>query len=170
MKTPNPFIPGARTDSVWPSRAYDERLKLLRAAIGSEIYVAEVNLSEINLSVTLQSKAYELLDVVDFPRPDPANGLYPHILILDDGRGINLGRIARVSLNRNFQPAAEDILFQDEVLLEEVIFCERRLSQDHVKAVSKAHLGTLLGKGPAPSPETALEPAAKKKMLNDESG
>ena len=30
---------------------------------------------------------------MDFPRPDPVRGLAPHLILLDDGRGVNLGRI-----------------------------------------------------------------------------
>ncbi|MGV6818392.1 MAG: hypothetical protein ACWA44_14125 [Thiotrichales bacterium] len=134
--------------SVWPGPRYEQQIRRLREAVGSEIYLAEVNQSEINLSITLQSKPYDLLAVVDFPRPDPAQGLYPHLLVLGDGRGINLGRIARISLKSSFQPEPQDILFQDEKVLEELLFCERKLSREEVKAISKAQLGALLGKAP----------------------
>lgn len=152
MKT---FLPieesQAGPDTVWPSPAYNKQIRQLKAAVGREIYLAEINLSEVNLSVTIQSKSYELVAVVDFPRPDPANGLCPHMLVLSDGRGVNLGRIARISLNRSFQPASEDILFQEEKILKELVFCERRLSREEIRSISKAHLGAVLGKPPLPS-------------------
>ncbi len=137
-------------ETVWPSPEYLEQIQLLKTAVGQKIYLAEVRQSEINLSVTLDSQPFELLDVIDFPRPDPARNLMPHVLLLDDGRGINLGRVARVSLKRSFQPAATDIVYQDRQLLDDLLYCERRLSQDRVKAISKQHLGALLGR---PEPE-----------------
>ncbi len=129
---------------VWPDAAYWRQIEQLKAALGKEIYLAEVRASEINLSVTIENRAFELLDVIEFPRPDPARGIFPHLLLLDDGRGINMGQIARVSFGRPFQPADEDILYQDENLLETLLYCERSLSRDKVAAISRQSLGAIL--------------------------
>ena len=106
--------------------------------------------SEINLSVTIENRAFELLDVIDFPRPNPARGLFPHLLLLDDGRGINMGQIARVSFGRPFQPEQADILYQDANLLQTLLYCERSLSREKVEAVSRQALGEMLARTPGP--------------------
>ncbi|MGD8407532.1 MAG: hypothetical protein PVF21_02840, partial [Thiohalophilus sp.] len=47
---------------LWPSADYDRQLEGLRRVIGSTIYLARLNLSEISLSVTVESKPVTLLD------------------------------------------------------------------------------------------------------------
>lgn len=133
-----------KAGSVWPDASYWQQIEQLKSALGNEIYLAEVRSSEINLSVTIENRAFELLGVIEFPRPDPARGIFPHLLLLDDGRGINMGQIARVSLGRPFQPRDQDILYQDENLLETLLYCERSLSRDKVAAISRQSLGTML--------------------------
>ncbi len=139
---------GGSSGEVWPGGDYWRQIERLRAAVGRPVYLAEVRSSEINLSVTMENRAFELLAVIDFPRPDPARGLYPHLLLLDDGRGINMGQIARVSVDRPFQPRDEDVLYQDGRLLETLLYCERRLSRERVEAVSQQALGALLAGQP----------------------
>lgn len=142
---------GAEGD-VWPGPDYWQRIERLKQAVGQTIYLAEVKSSEINLSVTMENRGFELLAVLDFPKPDPSRNLYPHLLLLDDGRGVNMGQIARVSLERPFQPAAEDILYSDAELLEALMYCERSLGHEKVQAISKQALGDILGAaGSAPS-------------------
>jgi len=84
--------------------------------------------------------------VIAFPAPDPEKRLYPHMLLLNDGRGLNLGRVARITMGRPFDPSPEDILFQEQQLLKGLLFQERRLSDDTVSQVSKLNLARLLGR------------------------
>ena len=94
---------------------------------------------------------FELLGVIDFPRPDPTRGLAPHLLLLDDGRGLNLGRIARVS-RRPFAPAPADLLYLDHAAAQNLLFAERRLSREFLTQRARVALGECLGYS---SPELA---------------
>ena len=135
-----------REGSLWPSDEYDEQVQQLRQNIGEAIYIVEIKVSDINLAVTMQGKPMVLLDVLSFPAPDPAKRLYPHMLLLDDGRGLNLGRVARITMGRPFDPSPEEILFQEHQLLKSLLFHERRLSDETVSQVSKNNLIRLLGR------------------------
>ncbi|MCF7980188.1 MAG: hypothetical protein K9L82_19690, partial [Chromatiaceae bacterium] len=97
---------------LWPSADYQAQVERLRAAVGEQIYLAELRDTEVQLSVQLTDRAYELLGVIDFPRPDPARGLAPHLILLDDGRGVNWGRSARTS-RHPFQPDDDQLLYHD---------------------------------------------------------
>jgi len=132
----------------WPSLAYSKQLEALKSAIGKKIYFVELKQSEINLGIRITDTAYELLDVIDFLQPDPIKGLAPHMIILDDGQGINLGRIARISLNTAFSPLASDILYQDTFLVDNLLYQERQLSNDFITARSKAVLEMILEQPP----------------------
>jgi hypothetical protein len=123
----------------------------LRAAVGATVYLAELDGSDVQLGVRITDKPYVLLGVVDFPRPDPERGLAPHLVVLDDGRGVNLGRIARLSVGRAFAPAPGEILFQDRATLDTLLFQGQRLSPELIAQRSKALLGRILGHGAAPS-------------------
>ena len=137
----------ARADGdVWPGAAYQKQIKRLKQVVGETVFLAEIRSSEVNLSVTMENRGFELLGVIDFPRPDPEKNLYPHLIVLDDGRGINMGQIARISFNRPFQPAADDILYQDGQLLETLMYCERSLTRGKVEAISRQELGAILGR------------------------
>jgi hypothetical protein len=68
------------------------------------------------------------------------------MLLLSDGRGLNLGRVARITTGRPFDPAPEHILFQEHQLLKSLLFHERRLSDESVSRVSKLNLARLLGR------------------------
>jgi hypothetical protein len=98
------------------------------------------------MGIRLSDTAYELLDVISFPRPDPTKGIAPHLILLDDGRGINLGKIARITVNTPFNPPASDILYQDGHLMQNLLFRESRLSKASIAAKSKMLLGKILGK------------------------
>ena len=135
-----------REGSLWPSDEYDEQVQQLRQNIGEAIYIVEIKVSDINLAVTMQGKPVVLLDILSFPAPDPAKRLYPHMLLLDDGRGLNLGRVARITMGRPFDPSPEEILFQEHQLLKSLLFHERRLSDETVSQVSKNNLIRLLGR------------------------
>jgi hypothetical protein len=130
---------------LWPSPDYARQVDGLLRAVGETVYIAELELTDVQLGARLTDKPYVLLGVVDFPRPDPARGLAPHLVLLDDGRGVNLGRIARITRSRPFSPAPSDVLYRDEPMLQGLLFNERRLSPAFIAAQSKRLLGELLG-------------------------
>ena len=135
-----------REGSLWPSDEYDEQVQHLRRNTGKSIYIVEIKITDINLAVTMQGRAVVLLDVIAFPAPDPELRLYPHMLLLNDGRGLNLGRVARITTGHAFDPEPEDILFQEQHLLKTLLFHERRLSDESVARVSKSQLARILGR------------------------
>ena len=139
------------SQSLWPSPDYNRQIEQLRAAIGETIFLAELSDSPVQLGVRLTATPYVLLGLIDFPRPDPTRGLAPHLLLLDDGRGVNLGRIARVS-RRPFVPKPVDLLYQDRAAEQHLLFAERRLSQEFLGVRSRVALGECLGYSP---PEVA---------------
>jgi len=147
--------PDGAVEGLWPSPDYARQVEQLRNAVGETIFIAELVDTEVQLGVRLTDRAYVLLGVVDFPRPDPSKGLAPHVVLLDDGRGVNLGRIARISTGRAFGPAAAEILFQDRTASQTLLFQERQLSKPFIAARSKQVLGQLIG-GTASSPEALL--------------
>ena len=132
--------------SLWPSDEYDEQVRHLRRNTGKPIYIVEIKITDINLAVTMQGRAVILLDVISFPAPDPEKRLYPHMLLLNDGRGLNLGRVARITTGRAFDPDPEDIIFQEQQLLKNLLFHERQLSDESVSQVSKLQLARILGR------------------------
>lgn len=131
---------------LWPSPAYTRQVEALKNAIGKKVYLTELNPGDINMGIRLSDTAFELLGIVDFPQPDPTKGIAPHLILLDDGRGINLGHIARISLNTPFSPSAANTLYQDRFLMQHLLLRERRLSKTSIATKSKALLGRLLGK------------------------
>ncbi|WP_234422173.1 hypothetical protein [Sedimenticola thiotaurini] len=135
-------------ERLWPSADYSQQVERLRRSIGSMIYLVELKPEAINLGVRYSDTPFELIDVLDFPRPDPARGLAPHLILLDDGRGINLGRIARITINTPYSPPAEHILYQESFVMERLLLRERQLSEASIAARSKQLLGQLLGKRP----------------------
>lgn len=139
-----------RTDKddggLWPPAGYSSQIEALKAAVGKKIYLVELKPGPTNLGIRLADTAYELLEVISFPRPDPSKGIAPHLILLDDGRGINLGRIARITLNTPFSPQASDILYQDAFLMQNLLLRERTLSKASIANKSKILLGRILGK------------------------
>lgn len=131
---------------LWPSADYERQLRALGDAVGEQVYIVEIKPTRINMGVRLSGEAHELVGVIDFPRPDPARGIAPHLVLLDDGRGVNLGRIARISVNTPFDPAPADILYQDGDLMQRLVLGERRLSAASIAATSRALLAMLLGR------------------------
>ena len=140
---------------LWPSPAYSRQIERLRAAIGETIFLAELNDSAVQLGVRLTDTPFVLLALIDFPRPDPSRGLAPHLVLLDDGRGVNLGRIARITHHRAFSPQPADILYQDIAAHRHLLFGERRLSRDFIAHRSRAVLSQVLGR-PGDSPRNRL--------------
>ena len=139
---------GSERERLWPSLVYSRQVESLKGAVGKKIYLVELRPDDINLGIHLSDTAYELLAVLDFPRPDPASGLAPHLLLLDDGRGINLGRIARVSVNTPFNPPREQVLYEDRFLMDRLLRRERQLSHEFTTERSKLLLARVLGKKP----------------------
>jgi hypothetical protein len=135
----------AHEDSgLWPSHTYRVQIEQLRGAVGERIFIAELHDTETQLGVRITDHAYELLAIAEFPQPNPERGLAPHMVILDDGRGLNLGRIARIS-RRAFDPAPADILYLDPRVQRSLLFRERRLSSSLLKARCRQSLGQVLG-------------------------
>jgi len=132
--------------SLWPSVEYDRQIERLRAAIGRPVYLVEVRMSEIQMTVRLGNRPATLLSVIDFPAADPVRRLYPHMIVLDDGRGLNLGRIARISTGQAFEPAPDQIVFQQTPLLEHLLYRERQLSAERIAETSRRQLAALLGR------------------------
>lgn len=134
-------------DELWPSPQYFRYLERLKQAIGSPVFIAEINITAINLGVKLSDTPLTLLAIVDFPKPDPQKQLYPHLLIFEDGRGINLGHLARISL-RAFNPASDDLLYANHPFNQEVLFAPRTLSRESIRATSTALLAEIFGDQP----------------------
>jgi hypothetical protein len=129
---------------LWPSHDYDRQLRQLREHLGQTVFLVEVKFSDINIAVMLDNKPHVLLQVIDFPAPDPSRRLYPHMLVLDDGRGVNLGWIARVTREQPFDPEPEQVLFQEQRLISHLLFHERQLSDQSVALTSRRNLAALL--------------------------
>lgn len=151
---------------LWPSPDYSAQIERLREAVGREVFIVELVPSGMELAVSMPGQPVVLLDVLPFPQPDPARGLAPHLLLFDDGRGVNLGRIARVSVERPFSPAQEQILYRDHDACDGLLFAERRLSKRYIAERSRVLLARLLGKAP---PVTAL-PSGRTKNGRQGSG
>jgi len=145
---------------LWPSEDYAEQIERLRSAVGARIFLVEIHPTEINVGTCLSDTDYQLVGVVEFPKPDPARGLAPHLILLDDGRGVNLGRIARISVRRPFNPAPDDILYQVPSLLRNFLFRDRILSKAFIAERSQVLLNEVLGKGDVDrSAQTPVEPS-----------
>ncbi|MEO5343007.1 MAG: hypothetical protein H7842_06655 [Gammaproteobacteria bacterium SHHR-1] len=136
-------------DELWPSADYAAQIERLRAAVGQQVYLIELHGGKVNLGVSVTGEAFELLAVLDYPRPDPARGILPHLLLLDDGRGVNLGRIARVS-TRPFAPQTEHLLYRDTEASDKLLFAEQRLSKNWIAQRSRQLLARVLGKPEPP--------------------
>jgi hypothetical protein len=67
------------------------------------------------------------------------------MILLDDGRGVNLGRIARISRDRPFGPESAQVLFQDRRSVEALLTRERQLSKELIAQRSRQLLGEILG-------------------------
>ncbi|WP_028489624.1 hypothetical protein [Thiothrix lacustris] len=135
---------------LWPSSTYHQQVEQLRCLIGQPVYVVEINSTEINAGVHFSGKPLVLLAIVDFPRPDPYRQLCPHLLVLDDGRGLNLGRVARISRSSAYAPAQEDIAFINQEFVEKVLLAPRRFSRERVADTTRLALGEMLGRSPSP--------------------
>ena len=136
------------TENLWPATDYYRQLEQLRAVIGQTLYIVEINNTDIQTGVRFGGKPLTLLAVVDYPQPDPYRQLCPHLLILDDGRGINLGHIARISHHTAFNPPTEDILYLNQEFVQGALLAPRTLSPASVAATSRTLLSQLFGDMP----------------------
>jgi len=152
--------PMASVGRLWPSPEYSRQVEQLRAAVGATIYLVELEATQVQLGIHVNDQPYTLLGLVDFPRPDPIKGLAPHLVLLDDGRGVNLGRIARITTGRPFSPAPADVLFQDQVALQALLFRERQLSKELIAQRAKQLLGEVLGQPMRPATTLLPEPGS----------
>ncbi len=150
--------------SLWPSPEYDEYIRRLKQAIGRPVYLAEIDIGETQTSARLSDRPLELLAVAPFPRPDPRKRLYPHMILLEDGRGINLGRIARISTTTPFDPPPQDVLFVEAQLKERELFAEQRFSRERMARTSRILLGGILAKRHEVLP--LIEEAAREERLS----
>jgi hypothetical protein len=139
------LLPASRT-AIWPSRSYARQVATLQRRIGQPIYIVELTFNGLAVGAVFHGEPRVLLDVVAFPRPDPSNHLYPHMLVLDDGRGINLGRIARVTANRAFAPDKTDVLYENRTLQQRFLYRAQRLTHRHITRIARQQLRSLLGK------------------------
>ena len=137
------------TTELWPHADYYQQVERLRQLIGQPLYIVEINSTEINAGVRFTDKALGLLAVVDYPQPDPYRQLCPHLLVVDDGRGINLGRIARISINTPFVASADDIVFINQGFVDNVLLAPRTLSKAFIRQTSQLLLAQLFGDVPA---------------------
>lgn len=144
-------------DALWPSDDYHRQVARLRDAVGETIYLVELSESAINLGIHISGSPCILLAVIDFPRPDPTRGLAPHLILLDDGRGVNLGRVARIS-RRPFAPAADELLYLDLAAQHNLLFAERRLSRDFIADRARHLLGQVLGRSAQEPVQSLLGP------------
>ena len=143
---------------LWPSADYYQQVEYLRSLVGQAIYVVEINETEINAGVKFPAKPLTLLAIVDYPQPDPYRQLCPHLVILDDGRGVNLGRIARITQHSAFTPQPDDILYVNQEFVQEVLFAPRTLSRESVRATSSALLAQIFGETPGKLLEQYADP------------
>ncbi|HPQ96751.1 MAG TPA: hypothetical protein PLN94_14300, partial [Thiolinea sp.] len=140
--------PAETGNGLWPAADYFAALQKLQAAIGKPVFVAEINLSEINAGIKISSSPLILLAIVAFPRPDPLRQLCPHLLVFDDGRGINLGHIARISLECAFAPSPAQTLYLNRPFTREQLFAPRTLSREQLGRTSRALLAEMFGPEP----------------------
>ena len=148
---PRPDQPAEALESLWPGPDYDRQVEALRTAIGQTIHLVELDATDVQLAVRLTDRPYTLLALVDFPRPDPTTGLAPHLIVLDDGRGVNLGRIARISVGRAFNPSPAEVLFLDRMTTQMLLFQDRQLSREQIARRSRQVLGEILGSRAVPA-------------------
>ncbi|MBU0654663.1 MAG: hypothetical protein KJ914_05955 [Gammaproteobacteria bacterium] len=154
------------SENLWPKHDYYQQVEKLRAMLGQPLYIVEINTTDINAGVHFPGTPLRLLAVVDFPQPDPYKQLCPHMLILEDGRGINLGRIARISTHSAYSPAPENILFSNHEFVQNVLLAPRSLSRESVAATTRAALARMFGDTPGKFLQAHAEPRTKHDKLD----
>jgi hypothetical protein len=133
------------TTELWPKAEYYQQVERLHNLIGQPLYIVEINSTAINAGVRFSSQPLTLLAIVDYPEPDPYHQLCPHLLVVNDGRGINLGRIARITLNTPFVASADDLVFINQDFVDNVLLAPRTLSKAFIRQTSQLLLAQLFG-------------------------
>ena len=108
------------------------------------VYIIPLHQNQNSLTFSITGKSIVLVAIIDYPNPDPENHMYPHMLVFNDGTGINLGRLLQVSINRPFNPGKEDIIYKDKNLQKSLMFRERQLNEESIRLTSKIGLSELL--------------------------
>lgn len=134
------------SNTLWPDENYDAKLEKLQQLIGHKIFLIEAVVTDINAGIHHTGQAYTLLSIVDYPQPDPKTGLLPHVIILDDGRGINLGRIIQISIESAFTEAERNIIYKNDTLLNNLLPHYNPLDKKSLTQISKALLANILCK------------------------
>lgn len=129
---------------LWPPNSYFEQLKNLYKMLDKPVYIIPLHQNKNSLTFSITGKAIVLVAIIDYPNPDPENHMYPHMLVFNDGTGINLGRLLQVSINRPFNPGKEDIIYKDKKLQKSLMFRKRQLNEESIRLTSKIALGELL--------------------------
>ena len=130
---------------LWPTEKYYQQLEQLHKIVNQAVYIIPLHQSQTSLTFSISSKPVNLIAIVDYPLPDPENHIYPHMLIFDDGMGLNLGRILQVSINTAFNPDKEDIIYCDNKMQQTLMFSERRLNKESIRLASQYGLAEVLG-------------------------
>lgn len=153
-------------ENIWPNSDYYRQVEQLRSMIGKPLYIVEINTTEINAGVHFPGHPLRLLAIVDFPEPDPHTQLCPHLLVLEDGRGINLGRIARIASDSAYTSEPGKVLFTNHEFVQNVLFAPRTLSRESAAEVTRAALSRIFGDTPGKFLEAHAEPRAKRDKLD----
>lgn len=132
--------------TIWPDESYYAKLEKLRQLIGNKIFLIEAVVTDINAGIHHTGQAYTLLSIIDYPQPDPKTGLLPHNIILDDGRGVNLGRIIQISIESAFTSVEKNIIYKNDTLLNNLLPHYNPLDKKTLTQISKAQLADILGK------------------------
>ena len=129
---------------LWPPDSYFQQLKNLYKMLDKPVYIIPLHQNQNSLTFSITGKAIVLVAIINYPKPDPENHIYPHMLVFNDGIGINLGRILRVSINHPFNPGKEDIIYEDKKMQNSLMFRERQLNEESIRLASRAGLSELL--------------------------
>ena len=129
---------------LWPPDSYYKQLKNLYKMVDKPVYIIPLQQNQNSLTFSITGKAIVLVAIIDYPLPDPESHIYPHMLIFDDGTGINLGRILQICINHPFNPGKEDIIYEDKKLQKALMFRERQLNEEFIHLASRTGLGEIL--------------------------
>lgn len=130
---------------LWPPDSYYKQLKNLYKVLNKAVYIIPLQQNQNSLTFSITGKSIILVAIIDYPIPEPENHIFPHMLVFNDGTGINLGRILQVSTNHAFNPGKEDIIYEDIKMQNTLMFRERQLNEESIHLASRTSLGELLG-------------------------
>ena len=129
---------------LWPPNSYYKQLKNLYKMLNKPVYIIPLQQNQNSLTFSISGQAIILVAIVDYPAPDPEHHFFPHMLVFNDGTGINLGRILRVTINHPFNPGKEDIIYEDKKVQNSLMFRERQLNEEFIHLTSRIALRELL--------------------------